>query len=41
MQDHLNLWPTQMAIPLQMDVFPKQLVAATRARMRGSLLMRI
>ena len=24
--------PTQMAIPLQMDVFPEQLVAATRAR---------
>ena len=35
------LGPTQMAIPLQMDVFPKQLVAATRARMGGSLLMRI
>jgi hypothetical protein len=35
MLDHLNLLPTQMAIPLQMDEFPKQLVAATRARMRG------
>jgi hypothetical protein len=26
--------PTQMAIPLQMENFPEQLVAATRARMR-------
>lgn len=26
--------PTQMAIPLQMEFVPKQLVAATRARRR-------
>ena len=28
------LGPTQMAIPLQMESVPKQLVAATRARKR-------
>ena len=28
------LGPTQMAIPLQMEFVPKQLVAATRACMR-------
>ena len=34
------LGPTQMAIPLQMESVPKQLVAATRARKRVQIRMR-